>query len=868
MNNFERVTHDDKAFAFMMSKFPDSEKRADGKSYLATCNECGAKKKLWWFDNLPYNSGCYACGYTCKSVYDMGYKSDNVRNFSDNNSTESLVRSFHNKTGKKHRLSMPVINEFNIQPVKFNKKKGVGHYYNLAIPDNTSMGCTKHLNFDGRWISIEAEYRTGRRWLNTERLKATDEFIFVLAGEWDMFAFWEHVGLHGISPVDGETSSKRLSADDCNIFSNKKIVILYDNDKAGRASARQLAKTIQKYVKTKWIKCPDLSRLGIQGGGDIDDFFALGGTKERLKEEIDATPEFTSDMGEDDIELERISEAFPRPENPESILDEDILDKIWKTLLLPEPKRLFLFGEIAESEGITKEKHLATYRERIKTYTLELNTLRYEAYDQLISEWFDKYHIKQSVRHGEMSESLYYYYKDGYYQFFSEEFLTLSADEVAKKITAPDDRLVLSRTRKQCMEDIKIKMVNAEQTNFDSYKDYINFSNGTYLLKDKKLVDHSPEFLINYKLPIEYKEDAECPNFREALNDWTHNAEDKKELLKALYYLISGDRSKQVVLWLHGDGNDGKGEFTQLCRSLVGERRTSSLAIETMEKTHYTAELFNKSLNIADEVPKGYIIPDAIFKRVTGNSIITADPKYKGLFSFISKALWIIPSNHFPGVADTSHGYFRRFKIFLFKKIPKTKEVAHFFESKLRPELSGIVNLILTDGRHYYETEGFVKTKSELEASVEMKEKNSAFLYWNNVTSLWENAVTEMIDELRATGDWSVIPNGEKELRKRAIISVTKDCTELNYTDEHHLLQPWKQNGKDIWLCNPNAHYKHYRDYFKGDEVRLLSAQNFRQSTMNFLRDYFPESNIEKIRLWSKDIDSTKKKNLTYLRVV
>jgi hypothetical protein len=125
-----------------------------------------------------------------------------------------------------------------------------------------------------------------------------------------------------------------------------------------------------------------------------------------------------------------------------------------------------------------------------------------------------------------------------------------------------------------------------------------------------------------------------------------------------------------------------------------------------------------------------------------------------------------------------------------------------------------------------------------------------------------------MMDELRAKADWSVIPNGEKELRKRSIISVTKDCTELNYTDEHHLLQPWKQNGKDIWLCNPNAHYKHYRDYFKGDEVRLLSAQNFRQSTMNFLRDYFPESNIEKIRLWSKDVDSTKKKNLTYLRVV
>ncbi len=860
--------YDDGALQFMHEQFPGSKKQGGSDRYLATCPNCGAKQKFWWYEKMPHQGSCFACDYKLKSVFELGYRSGKVREFSDRSTIESLVLFLHNKTGKKHRLSPRVINEFNLQSIKFLKKSGVGFYHNIAIPDNATLGCTKHLNFDNRWISVPGKYRNDRKWLNTERIKPTDEFIFVLAGEWDMFAFWEHTGHHGISPVDGEGSAGKLPLEQYDIFSNKKVVIFFDNDPAGRAGARGLASMIQKRVKTKSIKAPDMSRLGMPGGGDIDDFFASGGSKERLIEEINATPEFAVVLTEDEIELERIPQAFDRPQNPDSVLDDDTLSKIWKALLLPEAKRNEILGIIAENNGFPKEIAPNQHKDEVKKYNLELNTLRYIAYDQLIDEWFGSYHVKKATRFNDMSESLYYYYQDGYYQFFSEEFAMVSSDEIAKKITAPDNRIDLSKTRKQALEDIRVKLVTAPETSFDHHKDYINFSNGTYLLKERRLVPHSPEFFLNYKLPIKFDEAADCENFKEALSAWTRDPEDKKELLKALYYLISGDRSKSIVLWLHGDGNDGKGEFIQLCKALIGDKRTSSLAIETIEKTHYTAELYNKMLNIADEVPKNFTIPDAMFKRITGNSVITGDPKYKGLISFVSRALWIIPSNHFPSIADTSHGYFRRFKIFQFKKIQKSKEIGHFFETKLRGELSGIVNHILTEGRHFYETEGFIRTKSEIESTTEMKEKNSAFLYWNSVFTAWENMISDEIDKLRTKDDWTKIPDWEKEIRRRAVLELAKAHTDVSETGEFDVVQFYRpKTGGQMFICNVNAHYKFYREYFAGDEVRLLSLSNFRQSTINFYKDYYPERTIEKIRIWSKDLDSKNKKNLTYIAI-
>jgi len=269
-------------------------------------------------------------------------------------------------------------------------------------------------------------------------------------------------------------------------------------------------------------------------------------------------------------------------------------------------------------------------------------------------------------------------------------------------------------------------------------------------------------------------------------------------------------------------------------------------------------------LNIADEVPKNFIIPDAMFKRISGNSVITGDPKYKGLISFVSKALWIIPSNHYPNTSDTSHGYFRRFKIFPFKRIPKNKEIGHFFETKLKHELPGIINLILTEGRSYYEMEGFIKTKSEERSTKDMQAKNSAFSYWQTVFATYEQIVDDKVKELEASADYSSFPEGQVKLD--AIAHLTNKPYNIDEIDGDDVMQFYDHKElKKIRIVHVTKHYEFYRLHFKNDEVKLMSLSNFRQSTINFYKQYYGETYVlDTIRIWSKVLDS-EKKNLTFI---
>ena len=105
-----RVTHDEKAFQFMQGQFPNSKKQSNSSDrYITDCPNCGHKGKFWWFDKMPHNGACFACDHQIKSVFDLGYRTDRKKSFTDLSDIKNLVISYHNKSQKRHRLSEKVI---------------------------------------------------------------------------------------------------------------------------------------------------------------------------------------------------------------------------------------------------------------------------------------------------------------------------------------------------------------------------------------------------------------------------------------------------------------------------------------------------------------------------------------------------------------------------------------------------------------------------------------------------------------------------------------------------------------------------------------------------------------------------------------
>ncbi len=144
-----------------------------------------------------------------------------------------------------------------------------------------------------------------------------------------------------------------------------------------------------------------------------------------------------------------------------------------------------------------------------------------------------------------------------------------------------------------------------------------------------------------------------------------------------------------------------------------------------------------------------------------------------------------------------------------------------------------------------------------------MKQKNSAFSYWASVFEDWENRISEKMEDLLKQAEWN--DTMKATLRQTASFQLIKTYDNLSFTQDSDVLQKYVKNGQTMYLCNPNEHYKYYKKFYEGDEVKLLSAANFRQSTINFYKDYYPDKTIEKIRIWSNSSDSAAKKNLTYI---
>lgn len=118
-------------------------------------------------------------------------------------------------------------------------------------------------------------------WRNTDKNKIT----LICAGEKDM-AVARSNGFNAITITGGELATP-LSISE---FRDRKLVIVYDNDDAGKRGARKLADYLQPYAQ--WIKvCENFHEVCCEDKEDITDFFVkYKKTKQDLIAYIESTP--------------------------------------------------------------------------------------------------------------------------------------------------------------------------------------------------------------------------------------------------------------------------------------------------------------------------------------------------------------------------------------------------------------------------------------------------------------------------------------------------------------------------------------------------------------------------------------------------
>jgi P4 family phage/plasmid primase-like protien len=233
--------------------------------------------------------------------------------------------------------------------------------------------------------------------------------------------------------------------------------------------------------------------------------------------------------------------------------------------------------------------------------------------------------------------------------------------------------------------------------------------NGVIDLETEQLADHSPEHEFIGRSPVEYDPEADCPLWREFLQDVVPISADRDKLQEYVgYCLMHWGLPYHKALFLVGPQASGKSTFLDTVRSLLGEDTVASLTPQEMVDERFSAaDLHGAWANIRGDIPSGLIENAGTFKEIVAGDEIKAERKFEDPFSFNPTAKHMFSANQLPDASVDDDAFFRRILLVPFPTSVPKSERDPSLPDRLDDELSGIMNWALDGYKRLQEQQRF-----------------------------------------------------------------------------------------------------------------------------------------------------------------
>lgn len=268
----------------------------------------------------------------------------------------------------------------------------------------------------------------------------------------------------------------------------------------------------------------------------------------------------------------------------------------------------------------------------------------------------------------------------------------------------------ISMTRRNEVYDyLKIESPDREQ----SSRRYILFKNGVYDLADKKLLPHSPEYVISNQIPWNYNPDAYDELVDKTLDKLSCNDNEIRTLIEeCIGYCFYRDSKLGKCFIFTGEKNNGKSTFIFMLNTLLGDDNYSSIDITNLARELDIASLANKLANIKDDIADNYMdgLNVSLFKQVATGNRCRGKFLYDNPFDFYPYATLIFSANNIPRIKDPTGAVTKRMIIIPFNAVFTKNDPDYdpFINEKLcRPEcmeylvklgVNALLNVIMRNG--------------------------------------------------------------------------------------------------------------------------------------------------------------------------
>ena len=523
------------------------------------------------------------------------------------------------------------------------------------------------------------------------------EAVFLVEGEKDVDTLTKH-GLPAVSLPNGAHWENEYAA----YFSDKVIIILPDNDGAGRGYAKAALKALKPtnyntgimQLNNWWPEIPEK--------GDVSDYIAAKGEEAvaKLKETLD---------------------VVTRNRKPAPAVK-----------VVP----------VAQCSTATVTVAATSAPLMLKTYG-DYSNPKYSTTDNGSGRLFSDI-VKGQARYVASRKSWFIY--DG--TRWAPDEGNMATMEMCKTIGDALNRYAfdikdekkrqeylrytirwLSRNYRKTILDDAASVYNIGMGEFDADVNLLNCKNGTLDLKTMKFRSHNPDDKITKIADVVYDPNAKCPRFDQFLTEVMSGDADKSAFLqKALGYALSGDSRFECLFFLYGaTTRNGKstlmesvlrvfGDYglTVAPETIAAKQRNSSGPSEDL------ARLAGRRLANISEPSRGMRLNAAQVKSMTGNDSINARFLHCNSFDFRPQFKLYINTNYLPSVDDMSLFSSNRVRVIPFDRHFEPQEqdpnLKHLFakeESK-----SAILNWLIA-GWQLLQKEGLNSPAAVVEATKE-----------------------------------------------------------------------------------------------------------------------------------------------------
>lgn len=572
--------------------------------------------------------------------------------------------------------------------------------------------------------------------------------VFIVEGEKDCENLKEW-NLTATCNFDGASASERKPKWRSNYnhyFENAHVVIINDNDDAGRAHALNVAENLKEVAASiKIIELPELDEKG-----DFSDWKKLGHTKQEL------------------------AELIKNAENWEVYLH------LWRKSIIN-----FNFSDVGNAE-----RFVHIYGDNIR-----YNSTRFK---WLV--WNGKYwEIDNTGKVERLSKAVIRKLQ------LEGKAIDEDKDEKSEKLKKQIASFVLksendSRIKAMINQARSQTGVSVQETQLDKDIYLLNLKNGTLNLKSGQFDKHNRKNYITKMINVDYKKDNDCPNWKAFLSKiFLGDTELIDYIQKTIGYSLTGSVTEQCFYMLYGNGANGKSTFLNTIQKIAGDYADSLKGSSLMVKRNDDgargdlAKLKGKRFVIASELNEGQTFDESLIKALTGGDIVPVRFLYGEEFPLVPQFKLWIGTNEKPKVKGTNLGIWRRVRLIPFLYTFKDEEKdENFFEKFIEPELPGILNWAI-EGCLKWQSEG-IETPNKVKAAVDDYKTEMDFIqrFLNDCCVIAENCTAKVPELYEIYTKWCR-ENNEFELSN---MKFTKKLKEKGFIqDRNTYCRFWKGLG-------------------------------------------------------------------------